>query len=149
MGKKKYYISESEKKVAYVKLFTMDEEKATMLFETFKLKNPPQRLLANSVRGMSYNDVPLSTLEYLWIGCEKSDLKTRIRAKASYLVRCNEYNHPRLKLMLSYRENMDVLRMDENILLKTKSGLTYEEPKNEKEEEEFIIPEENRVDKYI
>jgi hypothetical protein len=85
---KKYYRNAYEVEVAIVKLLGMDEEKATMLYGMVENEQPAQRLVKRNQRKKTYAELDLPTLEYLWVGCEKCDLQTRLSAKASYLVRC-------------------------------------------------------------
>jgi hypothetical protein len=115
--KEKYYSSSKELEMAIVKLKSMDEEAATMLFGSIKDKTPPQSLLCKQQRGLSYSDVSLSSLEYLWFGAKSSSMKNRICAKASYLCRANEHNHPRKKMLFNYSENIWVVKEEETKMI--------------------------------
>lgn len=115
--KEKYYSSSIELEMAIVKLKSMDEKSATMLFGSIKDKTPPQNLLCKQQRGLSYSDVSLSSLEYLWFGAKSSSMKNRICAKAAYLCRANEYNHPRKKMLFDYAENMWVVKEEETKMI--------------------------------
>lgn len=115
--KEKYYSSSSELKLATVKLKSMDKKSANMLFGSIKDKTPPQNLLCKQQRGLSYMDVSLSSLEYLWFGAKSSSMKNRICAKAAYLCRANELNHPRRKLLFNYAENMWVVGEEETKMI--------------------------------
>lgn len=122
--KTKYFESEAEKEVMVSKLTSLTKEKATLLYEAIKADKPAARLLTEKCRNLTYLEIPLKCLEYLWTGCENADLKTRLKAKASYLVRVNEHNHPRAKLLFDLDENMKVLSKDEALIL----GRLYPEP---------------------
>ena len=123
--KSNYYESETEKRVAIVKLIELDKAKATLLYENIKDDKPYNKLISEKCRNLSYLDIPLKCLEYLWIGCKKADLKTKLKSKASYLVRINEDNHPRKHLLFSLEENMKVITEDETKVLSKLYGNSY------------------------
>jgi len=117
MGKKKYYNSASEEKIVLKKLVGLDKEKATYLYDATCDGKPPQRLMQKRCRDLTFIDIPLMCLEYIWIGCESSTIKDRLLAKASYLVRINDDTNPRKHLLFTLDENMEVVKDDENEML--------------------------------
>ena len=130
--KNDYYRNSYELEVAVVKLKTMDEKKASMLFGTIQDEKPPASILKTKARNQSYKDIPLESLEYLWVGSDKADILTRMRAKSAYLVRCDEHTNPRKGILFSYSENMECLyRAETDMLekvykLKTGNVVAYE-----------------------
>ena len=95
----------------------MSTQQATQLHEATKYEIPHQKLLTMAARKKSFSELSFKSLEYLWIGCEKSDLKTRLRAKAAYLSRVNEENNPTRHLLFTLDENMEVLATDEQEMI--------------------------------
>jgi hypothetical protein len=128
MSKTEYYQSSSELEMAIVKLKSMDEVSASMLYGNIENDTPPNKLLSAKQRDKTFKEVSLTALEYLWIGCTKSDMKIRISAKAAYLARCTEDNHPRKKLLFTYRENMFVVNTDEQVMIKERYGMNTSKP---------------------
>jgi hypothetical protein len=118
MSKKEYYSSHSEQEVGLKKLVGMDKTMSTMLVDILKESKPPQEMLSKGCRNLSYMEIPLSCLEYLWIGCSNASIKNKIMAKAAYLSRVNEHNHPRRKMLFTLAENQEVLKIDEENMLK-------------------------------
>ena len=113
MSKVKYYEAQSEQDVAINKLINMNEAQATMLYGNIEQLTPPQRLLSKGGRGKTYAELGLKSLEYLWFGSTKADFRTRIASKAAYLTRTTEQNHPRLDMLFTYAENMQVCTSEE------------------------------------
>ena len=127
MAKKEYYGSDNELQVGIEKLVGLTKEKATFITDALQESKPPAKLLSRACRDLSYMDLPLTCLEYMWIGCEGASIKQKIFAKAAYLLRVNEKNHPRVKMLFTLEENMKVLGKDEedslNKYMTKKGGL--------------------------
>ena len=113
MAKKEYYGSRNELQVGIEKLVGLTKEKATFITDALQESKPPAKLLSKACRGLSYMDLPMTCLEYMWIGCEEASIKQKIFAKSAYLLRVNEKNHPRVKILFTREENMMVLKKDE------------------------------------
>jgi len=115
--KAKYYQSANVEKIALKKLVEMSTQQATQLHEATKDEIPHQKLLTMAARKKSFSELSFKSLEYLWIGCEKSDLKIRLMAKAAYLSRVNEDNNPTKHLLFTLEENMEALAADEKEMI--------------------------------
>ena len=113
MSKKEFYASENEKIVALDKLINMDEKQATMLYSRVSGNKIPSELVSVAQRSKTYEQASLKTLEYLWIGSKKANWNIKLSAKAAYLVRTNEHDHPRMDMLFTYEENMAILKKDE------------------------------------
>ena len=118
MSKKKYYESDSEKEIVIKKLVNLNKEKATYLYDATCSGQPPQRLMQKKCLGLTFIEIPLKCLEYIWIGCKSASLKNRLLAKAAYLVRVNNDTNPRKHLLFTLDENMEVAKADEAEMLK-------------------------------
>ncbi len=127
MSKSKFYKTQSEVRVALEKLVSLTKEKSTFLTDTLQETKPPAKLLTPKCRDISYLDLPLSCLEYMWLGCDNASIKQKILAKAAYLIKVNESNHPRFNMLFTLEENMMVLEEEEtdsiNRYLTNKGGL--------------------------
>ena len=71
-------------------LIDMTFEDACYIYNDVMAEYPPYELLHQHVRNQPYKDMSLKVLEYLWIGSTKADFKTRLAAKATYLVRATD-----------------------------------------------------------
>ncbi len=117
MAKKKYYESSIEFTLGLKKLVEMDKEKATLIFDRIREDAPPHRLLSKGCRVKKYQDLPLSCLEYIWIGAKTATMMERLKAKSCYLVRVNEHNNPRKHMLFTLEENQQIIDGDEEVLI--------------------------------
>ena len=120
MSKSTYYTASTEKKAALTKLISMDEKAATMLYGRIKDDKLPSQLVSTNQRKKTFEDAAFKTLEYLWLGSNKANWNIKLKAKAAYLVRTNEHDHPRLDMLFTYEENMEILREEECLIFKIK-----------------------------
>ena len=123
MSKKEYYESAAERKIMINKIMKLDKAKATLLHDAASEDKPPQNILSKGCRGLTFMEIPLSCLEYVWIGSTKAKLKDRLLAKAAYQIRINEDTNPRKHLLFDLEENMYVVKEDEVVMLKEFYGV--------------------------